>query len=81
MDPDTAGLPAVLDLRGLPDRAGRTLEVSQVGYADQIAAAAMLVMGEGAEGVPAAVIRGVPLDGPAMPARDTVRPPEQDLFR
>jgi coenzyme F420-0:L-glutamate ligase / coenzyme F420-1:gamma-L-glutamate ligase len=76
-----SGLPALIDRRGEQDRDGRTLEVTQIAVADLIASAAGLVMGEGAEGVPAALIRGY---GGAMadsPASTLVRPEDQDLFR
>ncbi len=76
-----AGLPALLDLRGLPDRDGRELQVSLVGLADQVAAAAALVMGEGAEGTPAAIVRGLALGGDEVPAAALLRPRERDLFR
>jgi coenzyme F420-0:L-glutamate ligase/coenzyme F420-1:gamma-L-glutamate ligase len=76
-----AGLPALLDLRGRPDREGRALEVTQVGLADQIASAAELLMGEADEGRPAVLVRGLAVDGPALPAAALVRPREADLFR
>ena len=76
-----AGLPALLDLRGKPDLEGRPLAVSLAGFADQIASAAQLVMGEAAEGRPAVLIRGLSWQAEANPARDLIRPSEQDLFR
>ena len=76
-----AGLPAVIDWRGLPDLFGRTLEVTETGFADEIAAAASLVMGQADEGMPIAVVRGVTWSAPECPAADIVRPPEHDLFR
>jgi coenzyme F420-0:L-glutamate ligase / coenzyme F420-1:gamma-L-glutamate ligase len=76
-----AGLPALLDLRGRPDREGRPLAVTQVGLADQIASAAELLMGEADEGRPAVLVRGLALDGPEMPAAALVRAREADLFR
>ena len=75
-----AGLPALIDLRGTPDAAGRILEATVVALADEVAAASGLVMGK-AEGVPAAVVRGVSTDAPPGWAADLVRPPEEDLFR
>jgi coenzyme F420-0:L-glutamate ligase/coenzyme F420-1:gamma-L-glutamate ligase len=74
-----AGLPALVDLRGTPDMFGRTLEVTVVGFADEIAAAAGLVMGQADEAVPAVVVRGLAAGG-AIPAAALIRPPEQDLF-
>jgi coenzyme F420-0:L-glutamate ligase/coenzyme F420-1:gamma-L-glutamate ligase len=76
-----AGLPAVVDLRGRPDFFGRTLAVTTVGFADQIAAAAALVMGEADEGIPAVVVRGLRWQGASSSARAALRPPEEDLFR
>ncbi|MDP9296124.1 MAG: coenzyme F420-0:L-glutamate ligase [Actinomycetota bacterium] len=76
-----AGLPAMVDLRGEPDHTGRMLEATVVALADQVAAAAGLVMGKAAR-IPVAVVRGVSDHGaPASPAREIVRPPEEDLFR
>ena len=75
-----AGLPSAVDLRGTKDAGGRVLEATIVALADEIAAASGLVMGK-AEGVPAAVVRGVRADAPASPASELVRPPEEDLFR
>ncbi len=76
-----AGLPALHDRRGEADRDGRALEVTQIALADIIATAAGLVMGEGAEGIPAALVRGYPITGVARPAADLVRPENEDLFR
>ncbi len=76
-----AGLPALADRRGEPDRQGRALEVTEVALADMVASAAGLAMGEAAEGVPAVLVRGVSWRGPERPAAALVRPPEQDLFR
>jgi coenzyme F420-0:L-glutamate ligase / coenzyme F420-1:gamma-L-glutamate ligase len=75
-----AGLPALVDLRGTRDAAGRVLEATVVALADEVAAAAGLVMGK-AEGIPMAVVRGLrPAAAPGR-AADLVRPPEEDLFR
>jgi coenzyme F420-0:L-glutamate ligase/coenzyme F420-1:gamma-L-glutamate ligase len=75
-----AGLPSVVDLRGTKDAGGRVLEATVVALADEIAAAGGLAMGK-AEGVPVVVVRGVRADAPNAPARDLVRPPDEDLFR
>jgi coenzyme F420-0:L-glutamate ligase / coenzyme F420-1:gamma-L-glutamate ligase len=74
-----AGLAVLRDLRGTPDRRGYVLRSTQIAVADELAGAAELVMGK-ADGVPAAVIRGVDLRG-AGRARDLVIPEERDLFR
>ena len=75
-----SGLEAVIDLKGTNDWAGRELEVTEIAVADELAAAADLVMGK-ADGIPAALIRGY--QGPRGEGRgsDLVRPPEEDLFR
>lgn len=76
-----AGLPSFIDLRGQPDLFGRTLEVSIVGFADEIAAAASLLQGQAAEGQPVIVIRGLTWTAPEAPVADLIRPPEEDLFQ
>jgi dehydro coenzyme F420 reductase / coenzyme F420-0:L-glutamate ligase / coenzyme F420-1:gamma-L-glutamate ligase len=75
-----AGLPALVDLRGTKDAAGRVLESTVEALADEIAAASGLVMGK-ADGIPAAVIRGMHVEGAPLPASALVRPPDEDLFR
>lgn len=76
-----AGLPALVDLRGRPDLFGRRLEVSVIGFADEIAAAASLVMGQADEALPAVVIRGLSWSAPESTAASMIRPPNEDLFR
>lgn len=76
-----AGLESLVDLRGGFDREGRVLKASIVAHADEIAAAASLVMGQAAEGVPVAIVRGVSLGATAKPASALVRAREFDLFR
>ena len=77
-----AGIAAIVDLRGTADALGRPLEVTEVAVADELAAAAELVMGK-AGGVAAAVVRGVdPAWFRASSVRaEIVRPPGEDLFR
>ena len=76
-----AGVPALDDRRGQADLDGRTLEHTLVATADAIAAAADLVMGQGDEGVPAVVVRGLDLDWDSeASARDLCREPDQDLY-
>ena len=80
----SAGLPALLDLRGNADRVGRTLIATEIGLADEIAAAASLLIGQAAEGTPVALLRGVPSAYMATPegrAADIQRPRQMDLFR
>ncbi len=76
-----AGVRPVVDLRGVRDRAGRPLEITQVAQADELAAAASLAMGQAAEGVPAVLIRGAPLRPGEEPARSLYRTKAEDLFR
>ncbi|HEY8871631.1 MAG TPA: coenzyme F420-0:L-glutamate ligase [Stellaceae bacterium] len=76
-----AGLPAVIDWRGHPDLFGRKLEVTETGFADEIAAAASLVQGQADEGTPIVLVRGLTWSAPEAPAAALVRPAEHDLFR
>ena len=74
-----AGLPPLRDLRGTRDRSGYELKTTQIAVADEIAGAAELVMGK-TEGVPAAIVRGLELEGDGH-ASELVMPPDRDLFR
>jgi coenzyme F420-0:L-glutamate ligase / coenzyme F420-1:gamma-L-glutamate ligase len=74
-----AGLPVLLDLAGRRDAAGYELHATVIAVADELAGAAELVMGK-TDGVPAAVVRGLRLEGDGR-ARDLVMPAERDLFR
>lgn len=76
-----SGLPSLIDKRGEPDRDGRLLKVTQVAMSDMIATAAGLATGEGAEGVPAALVQGVSWPPGSTPASALIRPIEEDLFR
>jgi coenzyme F420-0:L-glutamate ligase/coenzyme F420-1:gamma-L-glutamate ligase len=76
-----AGLPALIDMRGLPDLFGRILEVTIIGFADEIAAAAGLLQGQAAEAQPVVIVRGLTWTAPDAPVNELVRPPEEDLFR
>ena len=76
-----AGLPGLQDLRGQPDLFGFTLRITQVGVADELAAAASLVMGQAAEGTPVVHVRGFPYSLRAGSLKELIRPKEQDLFR
>ncbi|HYF21436.1 MAG TPA: coenzyme F420-0:L-glutamate ligase [Ramlibacter sp.] len=76
-----AGLPALLDLRGEPDLFGRQLRITQVGHADEIAAAASLVMGQAGDGVPMVLCRGLRPPSRDGSARELVRRKQMDLFR
>ena len=76
-----AGLPGLEDLRGRPDLFGYTLQVTQVGVADELAAAASLMMGQAAEGTPIIHVRGFPYPLREASLKELIRPKEQDLFR
>jgi len=78
----SAGLPALWDLRGTPDLFGDQLQYTEVGFADELAAAAGLVQGQAAEGMPIVIIRGMsyPTDDSSR-AADLIRPEEMDLYR
>jgi coenzyme F420-0:L-glutamate ligase / coenzyme F420-1:gamma-L-glutamate ligase len=76
-----AGLPALIDLRGQSDLFGRKLEVSIIGFADEVAAAASLLMGQADEALPAVLVRGLRWSAPESAAASIVRPPTEDLFR
>jgi coenzyme F420-0:L-glutamate ligase/coenzyme F420-1:gamma-L-glutamate ligase len=75
-----AGFRPLLDLRGTQDARGRTLTATVIAAADELAAAAELVMGK-AEGIPAALVRGYGALAGNGSARELVMPPERDLFR
>lgn len=79
-----SGLTVLDDRRGDIDLFGRTLQATLIAVADSIAAAGVLVMGEGAEGTPAAIVRGVARyvgDDDGQGAVAGLRPPHEDLFR
>jgi coenzyme F420-0:L-glutamate ligase/coenzyme F420-1:gamma-L-glutamate ligase len=76
-----AGIPALVDMRGRPDRENRPLQVTQVAAADELAAAASLVMGQADEGTPIVLARGFPYPRRDGRAKELVRPRAEDLFR
>jgi coenzyme F420-0:L-glutamate ligase/coenzyme F420-1:gamma-L-glutamate ligase len=76
-----AGIASVRDLRGSVDMFGRTLRVTVVGHADELASAASVLMGQASEAQPVVLIRGLQENAPHRPASALRRPPEQDLFR
>lgn len=78
-----SGLPSLLDLRGQPDMFGRTLRATEIGLADEIAAAASMVQGQAAEATPVVLVRGLAellTKGPVRDAQALIRSREQDLF-
>lgn len=76
-----AGMPGLVDLRGQEDMFGYKLRVTQVAAADELAAAASLVMGQAAEAVPAVLVRGFPYPLRNGSLDELIRPRELDLFR
>ncbi len=76
-----SGLPALLDLRGRPDLYGYRLQVTQVGIADEVAAAVSIVTGQAAEGIPAVHVRGFPYSLRDSSLVELIRTEEEDLFR
>lgn len=75
-----AGFKPIRDLRGKPDDHNRTLEVTEIAVADEIAAAADLVKGK-TRSIPAAIVRGLSLPAAEGSATDLIRPAAEDLFR
>jgi coenzyme F420-0:L-glutamate ligase/coenzyme F420-1:gamma-L-glutamate ligase len=76
-----AGLHPLTDLRGQPDLAGRALQITEVGTADEIAAAAGLAMGQAGEGTPAVLVRGAAFTAGEGRLGEILRPRAGDLFR
>jgi len=76
-----SGLPAVIDERGWPDLFGYTLRITVVGVADELAAAASLVMGQAAEGTPIVHVRGFPYPLRGGSLKELIRPRDEDMFR
>jgi coenzyme F420-0:L-glutamate ligase / coenzyme F420-1:gamma-L-glutamate ligase len=76
-----AGLPGVVDLRGRCDRFGRALRTTEVALADELAAAASLLMGQADEGRPVIHARGVPYERREGSGRELLRPKTMDMFR
>ena len=76
-----SGFPALLDMRGKADLFDRKLEVTQVGLADELAAAASLVMGQSDERRPVVHVHGFPYPLREGSIQEIIRPKELDLFR
>lgn len=76
-----SGLPGLVDRRGEPDLYQQALRITEVGAADELAAGASLVMGQGAEGLPVVHVRGFPYPLREASQGELVRPEEEDLFR
>lgn len=76
-----AGMPGVEDWRGREDMFGFKLQHTEIGLADMVASAATLLMGQAAEAVPAALVRGLSFSPRDGTAREISRPPHMDLYR
>jgi coenzyme F420-0:L-glutamate ligase/coenzyme F420-1:gamma-L-glutamate ligase len=76
-----SGLPGVVDMRGRPDLFGYRLQITEVGVADELAAAASLMMGQAAEGTPVVHVRGFPYPLREASLGEMLRPRDKDLFR
>jgi coenzyme F420-0:L-glutamate ligase/coenzyme F420-1:gamma-L-glutamate ligase len=68
-------------MRGRPDLFGRELRVTQTGFADEIASAASLLMGQADEARPMVLLHGLAWADAPAPAATLLRAPEEDLFR
>ena len=75
-----AGMPSVIDLRGTVDDVGKDLHATVLAVADDIAAAAGLVMGK-TRRTPAVIVRGFERGGRVGTGADLIRPAGEDLFR
>jgi coenzyme F420-0:L-glutamate ligase/coenzyme F420-1:gamma-L-glutamate ligase len=76
-----AGLPSLVDLRGEPDLFGRLLRVSMEALGDDLAAAASILQGQGNEGTPVVLVRGLQVAAPERDAKALIRPRDEDMFR
>jgi coenzyme F420-0:L-glutamate ligase/coenzyme F420-1:gamma-L-glutamate ligase len=68
-------------MRGQLDRGGHPLKITQIAAADELAAAASLLMGQAAESVPAVLVRGFPYALREGSVQELLRPRGEDLFR
>jgi len=76
-----AGIPALVDRRGEPDLSGAPLRITETALADELAAAASLLMGQGGEGHPVVIVSGLPVAEISIPVSALIRAPAEDLFR
>ena len=77
----SSGAKVLSDLRGETDLFGNTLEVTEVGIADEIASAASLLMGQGKEGLPVVLVKGMKESSDMNNAKALIRKASEDLFR
>lgn len=76
-----SGIPGIVDMRGWKDLFGYELQITQVGAADELAAAASLIMGQAREATPVVHVRGFPFPLREGSINELIRPEDQDLFR
>jgi coenzyme F420-0:L-glutamate ligase/coenzyme F420-1:gamma-L-glutamate ligase len=76
-----AGMPGLVDMRGKRDLFGYNLRITTIGAADELAAAASLVMGQADEATPIVHVRGFPYELREGSLGELIRPKELDLFR
>jgi coenzyme F420-0:L-glutamate ligase / coenzyme F420-1:gamma-L-glutamate ligase len=76
-----SGLPGMVDMRGKPDLFGYQLRITTIAAADELAAAASLMMGQADEKTPVVHVRGFPYPLRESGLAELIRPKEQDLFR
>ena len=76
-----SGLPGLVDQRGVSDLFGYNLRITTIGAADELAAAASLVMGQADEATPIVHVRGFPYPLREASIKELLRPKDQDLFR
>ena len=76
-----SGLPGLVDMRGESDLFGYSLKITTIGAADELAAAASLVMGQASEATPIVHVRGFPYPLRDGDIQELLRPKDQDLFR
>jgi coenzyme F420-0:L-glutamate ligase/coenzyme F420-1:gamma-L-glutamate ligase len=76
-----SGVPGVVDKRGEEDLFGYQLRVTEIGAADELAAAASLMMGQVDEGTPVVHVRGFPYPLRESVLEELLRTKEKDLFR
>jgi coenzyme F420-0:L-glutamate ligase/coenzyme F420-1:gamma-L-glutamate ligase len=76
-----SGVPGIVDKRGEIDLFGSELRATEISAADELAAAASLMMGQVAEGTPVIHVRGFPYQLRESSLNEILRPKENDLFR
>ena len=76
-----SGVSVLSDLRGQKDLYGRTLEVTEVGIADELASSASILMGQSNEGLPVVIIQGLKLSKDKRGSKALLRLAKDDLFR